>query len=268
MPSSKRRFKQFMRRDVNRADEGIIRLDESRVDEASHVLARAFYDDPLQTYVFPDPAQRAALSPAHFAPLIRYGLLAGDVWTTPGVVAGVSIWWPPEHITMSDEALERSGFNALPDTIGQDAFERFMNMLDHIEPFHRRDMPRPHWYAMVIGVDPSMKGQGVGSRLVAKTLQQADANGVPCYLETCQPSNVAFYQKNGFDVLLTGTESTSGLRYWTFQREAPGLKSKTRPTEKSKTRPTECLHSARRSSLDPAHTASSQPGLEPSTRPC
>jgi GNAT superfamily N-acetyltransferase len=197
----------------------VIRLDDSNVDAASHVLARAFQDDPLQSYVFPDPAERAALSPAHFAPLIRYGLLAGEVWTTPDPVRAAAVWWPPAHTEMNEDALERAGFNRLPDTIGAAAFRRFMGVLDYMEPFHRRDMPRPHWYAMVIGVDPLVKGQGIGGRLLAEVLGRADTDGAPCYLETCQPSNVPFYQKSGFEVLVEGTEPMSGLRYWTFKRE-------------------------------------------------
>ena len=194
-------------------------LDESQVAEASHVLSRAFHDDPLQTYVFPDPAQRAALSPAHFAPLIRYGLLAGEVWTTAGAVRGVSVWWPPAHTKMNVDALERSGFNALPSAIGEHPYQRFMSVLDYVETFHRRDVQGPHWYAMVIGVDPAVKGQGVGSALVTQPLLRADAEGVPCYLETCQSSNVSFYRKHGFEVLVEGIEPSSGLRYWTFKRE-------------------------------------------------
>jgi hypothetical protein len=60
----------------------IVRLAEQDVSAAAAALARAFQDDPLQTYVFPDPVERAARSPAHFAPLLRYGLLFGEVLTT------------------------------------------------------------------------------------------------------------------------------------------------------------------------------------------
>jgi GNAT superfamily N-acetyltransferase len=197
----------------------LTRLKESDVDAGSRVLARAFQDDPLQSYVFPDAAERAALSPVHFAPLIRYGLLAGEVWTTVDEVRGVAVWWPPAHREMNADALERSGFNKLPVAIGETAFGRFMGVMDYTDVIHYRDMPRPHWYAMVIGDDPLLQSRGVGSGLLQETCRQADFDGSPCYLETYQPTNVPFYQKNGFELVIHGVEPTSGLKYWTFKRE-------------------------------------------------
>lgn len=49
--------------------------------------------------------------------------------------------------------------------------------------------------------------------------QRADADGVPCYLETANEKNVPFYQKQGFSVIVDTIDSTSGLRLWTFRRE-------------------------------------------------
>jgi ribosomal protein S18 acetylase RimI-like enzyme len=117
--------------------------------------------------------------------------------------------------------LNDAGFFALPDTIGTDAFRRFCSVLDFLEPFHRTDVPDPHWYAMVIGVDSNAQGRGLGSLLLSPILSRADENGVPVYLETCQPGNVRFYRKHGFQVTRSGSEPGSGLPYWTFLR-APG----------------------------------------------
>ena len=197
----------------------IRRLHPSEFQEGSNVLARAFHADPLQTYVFPDTDQRAALSPLHFEPLLKYGHLAGEVWTTEESVQGVAVWWPPEHKSIDQDLLEKAGFNGLPAAIGADAFERFMAVLGYLEPFHLRDVPRPHWYAMVIGVDPSRQGRGIGGSFLEPILARADAAGVDCYLETCQPRNVVFYQRHGFEILVEGVEPASGLRYWTFRRQ-------------------------------------------------
>ena len=196
------------------------RLHSSEIKEASQVLARAFLNDPLQTHVFPDAQKRAALSPAHFEPIVRYGELAGEVWTTADPLDGVAIWLPPEHIALDPEKLNEAGFFALPDAIGGDAFRRFTALLDYVEPFHRDDMPRPHWYAMVIGVDQNAQGRGIGSLLLEPALSRADEDGLPCYLETCQPANVRFYGKHGFHVVRHGTEPRSGLDYWTFIRDS------------------------------------------------
>lgn len=197
----------------------VTRLHTDETAQASRVLARAFQGDPLQSYVFPDPGERSALSPAHFEPLIRYGLLAGEVWATDPL-NGVAVWWPPAHSDVDNAKLTDAGFFALPETIGPEPFRRFCAVLDFLEPFHRTDMPDPHWYAMVIGVDSHAQGRGIGSLLISPVLSRADQDGVPCYLETCQPANVRFYQKHGFQVIRSGIEPGSGLPYWTFKRPA------------------------------------------------
>ncbi len=74
----------------------IIPLGEGDLPAAAAALARAFQDDPLQTYVFPDPTERAARSPGHFAPLLRYGLQFGEVLTTTGSPAGAAVWLGPD----------------------------------------------------------------------------------------------------------------------------------------------------------------------------
>jgi hypothetical protein len=47
---------------------------------------------------------------------------------------------------------------------------------------------------------------------------RADAEGLPCYLETEKLRNVPFYRRNGFETVVAGVEPVSGLTYWTFQR--------------------------------------------------
>lgn len=68
----------------------IVPLREGDLPAAAAALA--LQDDPLQTYVFPDPAERAARSPGHFAPLLRYGLQFGEVLTTTASPAGAAVW--------------------------------------------------------------------------------------------------------------------------------------------------------------------------------
>jgi ribosomal protein S18 acetylase RimI-like enzyme len=194
-------------------------LDSLRIAEAAAVLARAFHNDPLQSYVFPDEEQRSALSPAHFEPFVRFGHLAAEVWTVGNPIGGVAVWCPPAGGSIDDALLEQAGFSRLPVLIGEEPWRRFNQMLQHVDPFRHADVPGPHWYLMVIGVDPSRKGAGLGGALLKHGIENADADGVPCYLETCQPENVGFYRNHGFAMLRHGIEPESGLGYWTFLRQ-------------------------------------------------
>jgi ribosomal protein S18 acetylase RimI-like enzyme len=179
-----------------------IRDDE--LDRAAEVLAKAFYRDPLQNYTFPDDEERSAHSPTHY---------------TIDDVPGASIWLKPGETEITPERAEEAGFMALPAKIGEEAFNRFFSAIAYAEEIHKRDMPEPHWYTMVLGVDPELHGRGYGPALMQPVFERSSAQGTPIYLETAQPKNVSFYEKLGFKVLQDMIEPSSGVRMWTFRRD-------------------------------------------------
>jgi ribosomal protein S18 acetylase RimI-like enzyme len=203
----------------------IVSLTEENLEAAAESLARAFHNDPLQTYVFPDEAERAARSPAHFAPLLRYGMLFGEVLTTEGLPSGAAVWLPPETWEITPERASAAGLDDLPDVLGEEAANRFFSVLGAIDPYHHRDVPPAHWYVMVVGVAPEARGQGLGRALLEPIMNRADESRLPCYLETAQPDNVAFYERLGFKKVVEVVEPESGLRLWTFRRDPLALPS-------------------------------------------
>jgi ribosomal protein S18 acetylase RimI-like enzyme len=199
----------------------IVTLTEENLEAAAESLARAFHNDPLQAYVFPDEDERAARSPAHFTPLLRYGMLFGKVLTTQDKPLGAAVWLPPETWEVTPERAAAAGLDALPDVLGEEAAERFFSVLGAIDPYHHRDVPPAHWYLMVVGVAPEASGKGLGRALLKPIMNRADAAGLPCYLETAQPDNVAFYEYLGFKKIVEEVEPQSGLTMWTFRRDPP-----------------------------------------------
>ena len=106
-----------------------------------------------------------------------------------------------------------------------DARRRAMGVFDYTERLHQRAMPGPHWYLMALGVAPASQGQGIGSSLIQPVLAQADAAGLPCYLETETKRNVAFYQKHGFEALTAEKPPRHDLMLWTMARQpTPGVR--------------------------------------------
>ena len=195
----------------------IVPLQRNDLPRAAEALGRAFHDDPLQTYVLPDPGERAERSPGHFASILEYGLRFGTVLTTAGEPKGAAVWLPPGETTVTDERAVEAGLDRLGDVLGEAAADRFFSALAAVEPYHRSDVPAEHWYALVIGVEPAAQGAGVGRALVEPIVQEARRARVPCYLETAQPNNVAFYQHLGFRVIRDLVHDASGLRLWTFR---------------------------------------------------
>jgi len=91
-------------------------------------------------------------------------------------------------------------------------------MVEFFEALIRRDVPTPHWYLSILGVDPDHQGKGLGGALLQPALAKADQEGLPCYLETLEEKNLAFYGRHGFEVLVDDREPHSGLKFWTMIR--------------------------------------------------
>jgi ribosomal protein S18 acetylase RimI-like enzyme len=94
----------------------------------------------------------------------------------------------------------RVGFGALPLKISARGMVRFIRATSASEKFHKT-VDGPHWYLLTLGTSPAQQGKGLGSALIEQGTAKAEAAGLPCYLETATESNVAFYEKRGFEVI-------------------------------------------------------------------
>lgn len=79
--------------------------------------------------------------------------------------------------------------------------------------------PRPHWYLAFVGIDPSQQGRGLGRALLAPVHEQADRDGVACYLETPFPATHAFYRGLGYELVEELRSFAGGPPVWTMLRE-------------------------------------------------
>jgi len=192
-------------------------LRRDAIDTAAVTLERAFFADPMFAWIFPDPATRpAALRRLNRVP-VEYGLRYGRVTASHDAKA-VSVWVPPgPGITIP--RMIRSGLLGVPFRTGFGPFAKFMDANDTMDKIHKKRIPEPHWYLVVVGVDPALQKRGVGSALVKEGLAHADESGCPCYLETSEERNLAFYERLGFAVLETATLGAGGPPAWAMRRE-------------------------------------------------
>ena len=204
---------------MNPSTTTVVRLDEQQIEEAGAALARGFVDDALARHFLPDPQERARLIPWHFSALVRYGYLFGEVWTTTERADGAAVWLPPGDLAMTPERLEQAGIHRAPDILGAEAWQRLTSVLGHLEPLRAIAVPTDHWYLMLLGVDLALQRKGIGSALLAPTLERADRERLPCYLETMEAHNVLFYERHSFVVVTSEVEPGSGLRFWTMRRD-------------------------------------------------
>ena len=177
-------------------------------------LARAFDDDPMTAWVFPDEATRRRHLARFFAAYLRKIVLRHDeVYTTPDD-AGAALWEPPGCWQVGI----RGQLRLLPAMVG--LLGRRLPTVGRgwalIESRHPRQPA--HWYLATLGTEPARQGHGVGSALMGPVLERCDQEGVPAYLESSKESNLAFYARFGFEV--TGEiDVPDGPRLWPMWRE-------------------------------------------------
>ena len=181
------------------ADNTVIKLPESKMNDAADLLARAFFDDPLMLYLFPDDLERRGMGKRFFLPNMKHAAQLGQLYTTNSF-KGVAVW---RFFGIEPDAEKGSADDPraqLPANMGADAFQRLMNVVQCTTEIHRKLMQVQHCYLLFLGVDTGWQGKGIGGLLIKPVLNMADEKGLPCYLETNKAINVEFYRKQGFEV--------------------------------------------------------------------
>jgi GNAT superfamily N-acetyltransferase len=177
----------------------------------AEVLARAFYDDPVTAWFYPDAARRLRHGRRFFD--IRLRQLAGHgLIFTDEERSGAALWAPPGH-WREDFRQSLRMLPMLPVLLPH--LTRTTRAVREIE---RRHPVAPHYYLSVIGTDPRKQGGGVGSALLAPMLDVCDQAGAAAYLESSKESNLSFYARHGFAVREL-IELPEGPPLWLMWRE-------------------------------------------------
>lgn len=184
------------------------------VDALAQVTARAFESDPFWRFLFPsgDFMQRA-IRLASFE--LRHMHLRNDeVWTTTGEIQGAAMWAPPNKWRQSTSEAIRTAPSMLR-IFGPHAL-KLLSTMNAIEKAHP---PGPHYYLAVLGTDPTHQGQGVGSACLEPVLERCDEQGVGAYLESSKESNIAFYNRHGFELTRKLDLPAGAPPLWAMWRE-------------------------------------------------
>lgn len=182
----------------------------------SEALARAFYDDPVSRYLFPEDHRRTRRLERYFRfQMRRMFLPRGEAWTTPDLLAA-SLWMPPQ----SWPPTVNEGISQLPvlAILGRRT-SRAMRLMQVLEVRHPRTR---HFYLGTIGTDPTVQGRGYGSALLRVVLDRCDAEAIPSYLESSKASNLSFYRQHGYEVVDEVFIPRTETKLWLMWREPGG----------------------------------------------
>ena len=174
----------------------------AHTDQASRTLADAFANDPIFSWCIPNPARRAQILPGLFELFAEAVLPQGASELSAGGDA-VALWVPAGYTPIAPENGEEFG-EAVAGLVGPD-MERtgaIMAMLDEHHP------TEPHQFLWFLGVRRAVQGRGLGSALLASTLQRCDRDGTAAYLDATSEDNRRLYERHGF--VVTAERSADG----------------------------------------------------------
>ena len=157
------------------------------------VLAAAFHDDPVVSWIMPgDERRRADLPMLMRLFASRFQPHGENQINETGT--GAAVWAPPGAVFTPDD--DQRFETALTAAAG-DAIGRAGELMAVMDECHPHD---PHHYLMLLGVVPDRQGTGIGSALLRAVLDRADRAGEAAYLEATTPRNRALYERHGFEV--------------------------------------------------------------------
>ena len=164
-------------------------------------------------YTLPDEKERSAELPLILGSAIRVSHLSGETYTTPDIDGG-ALWIAPGRTF----TLQQLTGLRLPSELGTQGRERWETLSEHLAQVRQQLAGTHHWYLIALGVEPSKRRRGIGGALIRPVLSRADADGVPCYVETFHGPNLSFYEEHGFRIEGSGCVCGSGPVFWAMVR--------------------------------------------------
>ena len=187
------------------------------VPKVAAVLADAFINDPVFTWLLPGSLRRQARLRAMFAAeMEQYVVPNGTVWTTSGY-DGALTELPPGAWEMPKSATGKEALKWVR------ALGTRLALAGRVQQaMEERHLREPHFYVRAVGVRTALQGQGVGSALMQPTLKRADSAGLPTYIEASSERSAALYERLGFVHMDVLELPEGGPPVWLMRRPPAG----------------------------------------------
>jgi len=159
-----------------------------------------------------DEAGRRAVLTKYFDYSIRQGARIGRVVHLEQADAGAAVWTLPQPREVREhEALQKHAF--LRVALGEHGCLSYDRIVSYMSARAAAVVESDAWYLSIVAVAPHAQGRGLGARLLAPTLAEADEAGAICYLETFNPRSLPFYERLGFVAKAEFDEPTTRAQY-------------------------------------------------------
>lgn len=201
-------------------------MDENRqltlsdVEEAAKVIAQAFIEDPLTSFMLPIKATRVKTLLKFFRVYAEINIKAGRGFGVGEPLQGVAFWKFPSQDSMSISVKSLGKLLPLLFTMYPIGYFKAGKVFEQIDSLHSKHAPEPHFYLDNLGVLASSRGQGLSSKLIRPFLQMADEKKVTAYTDTVTRGNVPLYEHFGFKLVEESFIQNAGITVYALKRTA------------------------------------------------
>ena len=174
------------------------RLEAADQRWATRLLTQAGAGHPALSYVCAGPAaeqQQQWLLEQLLALALRHG---GAYANAAGTA--LALWLGPQQTAAAWDL--RLALLAATWHLGWAGQKRLRQLLRTAAWLRHQSLAEPHHLLLTVAVHPEARGRGEGRRLLAATLALRQPDLLPCQFSTQVPSQLPFYQRQGF--ALTG----------------------------------------------------------------
>jgi len=175
------------------------------------LLVDAFMGDPVWETLLPDAAQRKRflefLWPRRMKLIGNASRVLLDVITNE-VVGHAALSLPGDKgMRPTFLTLMSLGMWQVPFRLGMGVYKEFDWIIERMKEHQEEvldshpDLSGGYYTLQAMGIAACRQGQGIGSKMLAELLNEANHKGMPTVLLTQKERNVAFYSRLGFKVL-------------------------------------------------------------------
>ncbi|MBN2152600.1 MAG: GNAT family N-acetyltransferase [Candidatus Lokiarchaeota archaeon] len=202
--------------------EGHYKPTKADLETVARTFAEAFYDYPLHKYLLPDDATRKREHLRIGMVYAIFGYKFGNLVATSEDCEGVMLYASGKDVDPTGLQFVRSGaLRLLLTRWGGTWAMRSFKVGKAIDTMRRKHAPDPHMYVTLLAVLPEHHGKGYARRLLAPLFKSADADRIPCYLETFKANNVTIYEHLGLELLEECPVAGTPLTLYSMLRRPP-----------------------------------------------
>ena len=194
-------------------------ISPNQIKSASNVISKAFYNDPLMEYLFPELIDRKNKLPFMMELLLRIGIKYGIVHATSPKLEGIAIWFPSNKVKITPWMGILNGGISYFFKLGKKLVKKQNRIYNYINSKHRTLFSSQHWYLSVIAIAPLFQGSGFSHILLNSMFIQIDKQNLPIFLDTNNKENIPFYKKYGFKILEKYEIPNTDLINWAMIRD-------------------------------------------------